>query len=111
MFRASQHILFLLACVADDKVTVSDEEALNELKEAKAHWDARVTSEAVSTATTEKSKLIGKAIDEAIAEYIKWTKDNRTANLRDLAHRIAQNAADLDRELVGIRDSDPGTSL
>ncbi len=111
MFRASTHINFLLACIADEKVTVDDAEALDELKQAKTHWDARVITPALSTGITAYSTLIGKALDETIAEYGKWKPEQRIANLRDLGHRIAQMSANLDRELVGNREADAGTSL
>lgn len=111
MFRASQHILYLVGCIADDDVTVTEKDALGELEEARKHWDARLKTPALSTDIITKSDLIGTAIAEAIAEYPKWKAETATTNLRDLAHRIAQHAADLDRELVGNRDADPGTSL
>lgn len=111
IFRASQHILFLLACVADENVPVEDGEAVGELQQAMEHWNARAKITTVSTASLDRANILGTAIAEAAGEYTAWTPENRTANLRDLANRIAQFSADLDRELVGLRDSDPGTTL
>lgn len=111
IFRASMHILFLLACHADDRVEVTDQNALDWLGEAQEHWNARLITPAVSTVTLGKANTIAKAIGEAMAEYTAWNADTRTTNLRELSQRIAQYAADLDREFTGHRDSDPGTSL
>ena len=111
MLRAMGHILYVLGCLADEAVPKTDEEVLNELRHAQEHWNARATTEAVSTPTRDRAASIGTALTEAIEEYPGWETDARINNLRDLAHRLIQYGADLDRELVGIRDSDPGTSL
>ena len=111
MLRAMGHILFLNACLADENVTVADAEALNELRHAQEHWNARADTPAVSTASRERATTIGTAITEAIAEYEGWNETQRIGNLRDLSHRILQYGADLDRETVGLTNSDAGTSL
>ena len=111
LFRAAGHILYLLGCLAADNVEVLVEEALTELRHAQEHWNARATTPALSAQATERATAIGTAIGEALAEFEGWEPDARIQNLRDLANRIAQYAADLDRELTGIRDSDPGSSL
>jgi hypothetical protein len=111
MFRASQHILFLVACVNDKDVKVSEAEAQDELKQALDHWNARAETQALSTNATTRFNLVGRALTEAVAEYKNWDEKTRTTNLQDLAHRIALLAADADRELLGIRESDPGRSL
>lgn len=111
VFRASTHILFLLACINDDDVKVKDEEAVAELEEALRHWNARERTAHISTAATTTAEVLGTAIGEAGAEYADWKPDDRTKNLKDLAQRIAQFSCQLDRELTGLRDSDPGTSL
>lgn len=111
IFRASMHVLYLLGCSADEKVEVSLEEALTELRQAEEHWNARAEIPAISNLSLAKGKTMATAFNQAIKEYENWTPDARIANLRELAHRIAQYAADLDRELTGIRDSDPGTSM
>lgn len=111
LFRASGHVLYLLGCLADENVEVTDEQALTELRHAQEHWNARATTPALSGQVAERATAIGTAIGEAIAEFGGWEADARIQNLRDLANRIAQYSADLDRELTGIRDSDPGSSL
>lgn len=111
LLRAMGHILYLLGVLSDDKTEVSDEEAVTELTHAREHWNARAETSAVSAAAVERAALIRTALNEAVAEFTGWNADQRTANLRDLNNRILQYTADLDRELVGIRDSDPGSSL
>jgi hypothetical protein len=111
ILRAMGHVLFLNACIADEAVPVSDTEAVDELEAAFNHWTERATSENLSTATVARATLIGTAIAEASAEFTGWDEQTRANNLRDLAHRIVQFGADLDRELVGLTNSDPGTSL
>ena len=111
MFRGSGHILYLVGVLADDKTTVTDDEAKAELQQAREHWNARIVTPAISTIAIEKAARTQTLIDEAIAEYDGWNADTRIANIRDLGHRVSQFMADLDRELVGIPNSDPGTSL
>lgn len=111
LLRAIGHILYALGCLADETVPKTDEEILNELRHARTHWDARTDTEAISTTTRDRATAISQAISEAIEEYPEWDTETRTANIRDFAHRLIQYSADLDRELVGLRDSDPGTSL
>ena len=111
MLRAMGHVLYLTGCLADENVTVTEEEALEELRHAGAHWDARAETEATSDTVNQRARTIGVAIGEAIAEYPEWDNDRRIQNLRDLSNRIMAYSAELDRELVGLTTSDPGSSL
>lgn len=111
IFRGSQHILFLMASVNDEQVEVTTDDALTELKAAKTHFDSRVNPTSVSTPTLAKAILLDVAMTQAIEEYGKWDDKARTANLKDLSNRIAQFASDLDRELTGLTESDPGTQI
>lgn len=111
MFRASSHVLFLLSCLDDEDVKVTNKDIIDQLQEALTHWDARAKTPATSTVINDKADLVRQAIAEASTEAEGWDDKTRVKNIRDLAQRIAQHAADLDRELVGLRESDPGTSL
>lgn len=111
ILRAAGHTLYLLGMIADDKITVTDEEAIEELKHAQTHWAARSETDAVSQATRETAEKLGIALGEIITEWKGMADANKTTVLRDYNNRLVQYAADLDRELVGLTDSDPGTSL
>lgn len=111
IIRAMGHILFLTGSLADENVTVAATEAEAELQAAEDHWNARATTPAISEAIATRASTIGTAIHEARSEFASWTEANRLQNIRDLAHRIVGFCADLDRELVGLTDSDPGSSL
>lgn len=111
MLRGMGHLLYLLGCLADEAMTVTVEQATTELTAAREHWNARTATENVSTATLGIADLLATAIGEAIREYPDWGEDARISNLRDLNHRILAFSASLDRELVGLRDSDAGTAL
>lgn len=111
LLRAMGHILYLAACAADANITINAGEGEAELDHAREHWNARANTQAVSTAARDRATAIGTALTEARAEWPNWDRETRTNNLRDLAQRLVQYTADLDRELVGIRDSDPGTTL
>ena len=111
IFRASGHILFLASCIADEQVTVSTEEAREELQHALDHWGSRTDTPNISTAASERASTINTAIAEAITEYEEWTDEERLDNIRNLANRIADFSAFLDRELVGLTGSDAGHSL
>lgn len=108
------HLLFVTATMAGTtewEQLLSEEDALNELKHAKGHWDVVLTTENLSVATTTALGNINKALASAIVEYPTWDRDQRANNLRDLINRIVAFSGTLDREAFGIRDSDPGQNL
>jgi len=111
MLRAMGHILYLTGCLADEAIEVTEEQALEELRQTEAHWSVRAETEAVSSAARTQANTILTAISEAIHEYPEWATTDATQNIRDLANRIMAYAAQLDRELVGLPNSDPGSSL
>lgn len=111
MLRAMNHVIYLVGCIADEATVVTEEDALGELRHAQEHWNARVATPAASTAAHDQARIIATCITEAIAEYPAWTAEQRIQNLRDLGNRFISHCAFLDRELVGLTDSDPGSSL
>lgn len=113
IIRATGHLLFVLADAATEEGhrILTDDEALEELTHAKGHWDAITTNEAISTPTKTLITAFGKAVSSAITEFPDWDRNARITNLRDLGNRAAGISAALDRELVGLRDSDAGLSL
>ena len=112
ILRAQGHILYLLGCLADEEVTVEDDKAVEELTAAETHFHARAdASETVSTATRGLATLLNTAIAQAVTEYPSWEPEVRVTNLRALAHRVVAFSAVLDRELVGLTGSDPGSTL
>lgn len=114
MGRSLGHILHLDAGLAEaiekDEV-IPDDDVIGELQHALDHWHARQEPEALSTAAAVATDDIETALTEAIAEYPEWDAPTRIENLRQLTNRISQFWSDLDRETLGIRDSDPGTSM
>lgn len=109
--RGSLHVLFLMAAINDEKIEVSQEDAITELTAARDHFNSRMFVTSVSGVTLGKVDTLAMAIEEAITEYKDWDDKVRTKNLQDLSNRIVQVASDLDRELIGIRESDPGTQI
>ena len=112
IFRAATHILFAAAAMADPREDlITDEEVLGELNTAKGLWDVIATTEALSTPTAQLVTDFGACLTSAHAEFTGWTTDQKHSNFRDLANRVAAITATLDRELIGIRDTDPGYQI
>lgn len=111
IFRAAGHLLFVLAATAGDEQAISEEEALTELRHAAGHWDAIDGLESLSETSAAIVQRFGVTLADAIAEWTDWNADQRTRNIRDLSNRVASFAVSLDRELVGLRNSDAGTRL
>jgi phage baseplate assembly protein W len=111
MVRAIGHLLVLLEYVGDPDHNVTDEEVTTELSAAIVHWESRTSTENVSTRAIDTAHTIFTALSQLRDEFPDWNEDQRITNLRDLIHRILQYVADLDRELVGLTGSDPGSTL
>lgn len=110
--RAAGHITFAYAASADDRGLMTEDEVRGELEHAKEHWNALAApAEVLSVATLDLVANLGAAVTSAHTEFPVWTAEQRTSNLRELTNRFAHTTATLDRELLGIRDSDPGYQL
>lgn len=108
--RAIGHTIFVLEAIAAER-EIPAEEMKGELTHAQEHWHAINHGGAISATTIAAIENIGKAFDSAVTEFDAWNKDQRVRNLRDLYNRVAAYTATLDRELLGLRDSDPGHQL
>jgi hypothetical protein len=111
VLRASGHLLFALAAHSDPDTTLSDEEILGEIQHAKGHWDAIYHGAALSVAADIKVQAFGDALQSALEEFEGWDETIRSSNLRQLADGIVGLGALLDRELVGLTNSQPGYAL
>ena len=112
IIRAIGHIVFVAACVSDEKVAITNDEAKAELTHAKEHWDAIAAGNPnLSDASRTALVFFGITLGDALNEFDEWDDKGRVKNLKDLAQRAAALSAAFDREFIGILDSDPGLSL
>lgn len=111
LLRAQGHLMLVLVQVADEEATPNEDELLTELKDAKEHWDAANSGDALSDATAAAITGYSAALASAIEEFPGWESKDRIKNVRDLASRAASLAVVLDRELVGLTTSDAGYNL
>lgn len=110
--RAQGHLSLVLAVTADEEdESMTDEQLLDELNQAGAHWAEIRVPEAVSTATGETINTLRNLIFATREAWIDWDRETRVKNIRDVANRIVGFTAALDRELVGLTDSDAGSQL
>lgn len=109
--RASGHVLYLLGCLADDTQTVAEEDALAELNHAQEHLDARQRTANLSAQAEAHLTALNTATAQLREEFTNWDDETKIRNTRDLAQRFIGISAFLDRELVGLPGSDPGSTL
>ena len=120
LIRSSGHILFLTAClsamaVPEAAAIMTEEEAIDELRQASAHVDPANIPRTIefSTRGAELLAVYTGAINTAVAGYHDWTAADRLTACRNLSNRAAALGAFLDREFTGIpeAESDPGSSF
>lgn len=110
--RALGHLLFVLEHVAAERTpALPDDELLGELTHARDHWNVLDANGTLSAATLQTSNHVAAALTSAVDEFNGWDHDTRIRNLRDLAHRLVAFTVVLDRELLGLRNSDAGHAL
>lgn len=109
--RGMGHLLYLLADTAatEPKLTIAEVE--EELKDAEAHWTNFNGKDVLSTPARDQLGLLNTAITEALVEWEGWDAATRTRNMRDLVNRAVGFSVTLDRELLGLTDSDAGHNL
>jgi hypothetical protein len=112
--RATGHIMYVIATLADTAYELSDEEAVTELGHATTHLTRTIATAEQAPISTRSRSLIAawvNAVAAAMVEYNDWPADERGRNLKDLADRSAALAAHFDFEFAGLSGSDPGRSL
>lgn len=108
--RVLGHVLYL-AGRYDDKNGPTPEKARDELTGALSHWNNMTTELGFSEKAQEEVRLIGQILEHAAAQIDSWSKDDGLKNTQKIANRLAQFAANLDREVLGIPNSDAGYIL
>ena len=90
----------------------SPDDGVDELSEANLHL-SQITG--LDNRFSEGARVYMADLTEALrtaqVEYPTWEGDTRTTNLRNLANRMVGVLAMLDREVLGITDSDAGYNL
>lgn len=111
MFRTIGHLMLVLEATAEETIELPDTELQGELDHAWEHWNAIPGDAPISAASRDLIRHYGTALVSARDEFTGWDHDQRIRHIRDLANRTVAVAAALDRELVGITDTDPGYTL
>lgn len=118
LLRTLAHLAYALGITEDvpkdANATVLKEVAdktQQEIKDAMTHLDKVEISENFSSIAQTQLKTFSKALAALNAEFSGWDRDTQVANLTTLIHRSFGISAMLDRELIGLRNSDAGSSL
>lgn len=110
-FRAMGHMLHLLADSASTTPVITVDEAATEIADSIVHLEALNHGDVLSSAIIDNINTIKQALSEANAEWDGWDATTRTRNMRDLLSRMVGLAVPLDRELLGLTESDAGLNL
>lgn len=117
VIRAMGHILH---CVALATPRTAVERINAEISAAMGHWNNATLPEGLSSITRQQFESLTEAINMANAQIGDWITHNgncadgcdcRIARLRNLSNRVISFSSRLDRELMGIRETDPGAQL
>ena len=111
LMRAYGHILYLAGRQAESPTRKpTDEEALAEFSHGLLHF-AEVNTQNLSTESVNKLNAAHTAWITAQQEVVGWSAAERETNFIKLANLLVHVMTKLDRELLGLRDSDIGAFL
>lgn len=119
LLRTFVHLAYGLGIADDalpkDAADKKNAEILKMVKEeitgALSHCDKVEISDNFSTVAQEQLKTFLKAIKALDSEFDGWDRDTKIKNLQTLHNKGFGISAMLDRELIGLRNSDAGSSL
>jgi hypothetical protein len=109
LLRGYGHAVFLSSWQASTKKP-TDEQIADELKQGREHANL-INISMVSTAAQESLKRIAEAWSAVEREFRAWTPAQREKNFVNLANLTLHSLVRLDRELLGLRESDIGNTL
>jgi hypothetical protein len=111
LFRAYGHILYLSGRQAESPTRKpTDAEVLEELTHGMEHLNI-IPMVNISQTSIDKLKETQTIWKTAMTEFKDWTPAVRETNFTKLANFIISALVRLDRELLGLRDSDIGSTL
>ncbi len=113
LLRALTHLTYALGLTEEDtsKDKAAADKVQEEIKGAISHLEKVEIGDTFSSVAKEQLKIFAKALHALNAEYLGWDQTTKVSNLTTLIHRSFGISAMLDRELIGLRNSDPGSSL
>src|ERR1041385_8521320 len=122
LLRSAMHITYALGIAEDElpktktgsaaedkKIKETMTKVKDELTAAMTHFDKVEVTDAFSTVAKDQLRTFHKALNAHNAEFDSWDRDTQINNLTSLINKLVGISAMLDRELIGLRDSDPGS--
>lgn len=111
--RSIGHILYLIGRYDDTaKSKPTKARAKEEIDGALTHWsNLDLEKASFSSKSTEEIQIIGTSLHLASEQIESWEDKDVLLNIQKLVNRMVQLMANLDREVLGIRDSDAGINL
>jgi hypothetical protein len=110
--RAVGHFLYVLGRLTDTPTRrPTDNQIREEIDSIKLHFTDLIIPDYMSTRSKTYIENFQNAFNILDAEIESWDAETRVNNLRSLDNRAIQLMAFLDREVLGIDNSDPGQSL
>jgi hypothetical protein len=113
LMRAMGHLLYALAASAATPPTATPEEIKDEINAAAAHLlgTTNISEDCLSNEIIVALDTIQETTNHANVLWDNWEDNVKKENLILLINAYMSVATKLDRELAGITDSDPGSSL
>ena len=110
--RAGGHLLYLLGRLSDTPTRrPTDNQVRSELDSLKLHFDNFIVPDYMSNRAKELTQNWRNAFDALDTEILGWEQDTRITNLQMLENRLMAVVSFMDREILGIQNSDPGNQL
>ena len=110
--RAGGHLLYLLGRLTDTPTRrPTDNQIRQELDSMNLHFTSFVVPEYMSEQARTHVSNFQSALTALNTEIEEWDMDTKVSNLLQLSNRLLQLMAFLDREALGLRDSDAGQEL
>lgn len=110
--RAGGHLLYLLGRMTDTPTRrPTDNQIKEELDSLNRHFENFVVPDYMSEASKTHVSNFTLALADLNSEIEGWDLDTKIANILQLSNRLMQFMAFLDREALGLRDSDAGQEL
>lgn len=110
--RAGGHLLYLLGRLTDTPTRrPTDNQIRQELDSLKLHFQNFVVPEHMSAQARTNVEAYQRAFNALDTEIEGWDMEAKVANILMLSNRLMQLMAFLDREALGLRDSDAGQEL